>query len=66
MTPNESKDTTQPRDWPTLVLALSILYLVLFLPPAVLLGAKPEVLAGSIGVLATTLGGIVGVRAVRK
>lgn len=56
----------QPRDWPILVLALSILYLVLCLPPAVFLGAKPEVLGAAIGVLATTLGGIIGVRAVRK
>ena len=49
-----------------LVLALSILYLVLFLPPAVFLGAKPEVLGGAVGALAMTLGGIVGARAVRK
>ena len=54
------------RDWPVLVLALSTLYLVIFLPFAIFLGAKPEVLAGAIGVLATTLGGVVGVRAVRK
>ena len=65
MTQDDSKDTTQ-RDWPVLLLALSILYLVILLPFVALIGGKPEVLGAAIGVLATTLGGIIGVRAIRK
>ena len=65
MTEQNSKDTTS-RDWPVLVLALSIPYLVILLPFAALIGAKPEVIGGAIAVLASTLGGIIGVRAVRK
>lgn len=59
-------DGTGQRDWLGLGLLIAILYLALFLPFATLLGAKTEVLGGAIGVLATTLGGIVAVRAVRK
>lgn len=61
-----SPKDSQQRDWPVLVLLFALLYLVLFLPPAVFLGAKPEVLGGAIFVLASTLGGILGVRAVKK
>lgn len=56
----------QTRDWPILILGLSILYLVLFFPVALILEAKPEVLAGAIGILVTTFGTVVGVRAARK
>jgi len=63
-TPDPEKNS--PRDWPTLVLGLAILYLVLFFPVALFLETKPEVLAGAIGVLVTTFGGIVGLKATRK
>jgi hypothetical protein len=55
-----------PRDWPVLGLILCIIYLTLLLPPAVFLGAKPEILGGAIFILTSTLGGIIGVRAARK
>lgn len=58
--------TTGQRDWVTLLLALSVLYLVILLPFVALIGGKPEVVGAAIGVLTTTLGGIVAVRAVRK
>lgn len=54
------------RDWIPLLLSLAITYLVLLLPIAALIGAKPEVMGGAIGALALTLGGIVGARAVGK
>lgn len=66
MTDPKSKGTTQPRDWPILILAFSIAYLVLLFPLFIVIGGKPEVVAGAIGILATTMGGIIGVRAARK
>jgi hypothetical protein len=64
--PEKSPRESKSRDWPTLVLGLAILYLVLFFPVALILEAKPEVLAGAIGVLVTTFGGVVGVKAMHK
>jgi len=65
VTPENSNDAPT-RDWPVIGLVLCILYLTLLLPPAVFLGAKPEVLGAAIFILTSTLGGIVGVRAARK
>ena len=62
----ENSNDSPPRDWPILILVLSIPYLVILLPFAALIGAKPEVIGAAIAVLASTLGGIIGVRAVRK
>jgi hypothetical protein len=56
----------QTRDWPVLLLVLITVYLALFIPPAVFLGAKAEVLGGAVGILVTTLGGILGIRAAKK
>lgn len=62
-----TQENKQPgRDWVPILLTLAILYLALFLPVAVLIGAKPEVLVGAIGSLCVALGGIVGARAIGK
>lgn len=62
-----SRPEKQPgRDWVPILLSLAITYLVLLLPLAALIGAKPEVMGGAIGALSVALGGIVGARAIGK